>query len=77
MMNQLMLEIKNYYIANEIVKLIKKYFINFKKVIKRLQVILFKQKEKINYDVQTITISILNDFKCVYNKIYINLSISI
>ena len=30
-MNQLMLEIRNYHVANEIVKFIKKYFIDFKK----------------------------------------------
>ena len=45
-MNQLMLEIKNHYITNEIVKFIKKYFINFKKIIKKLQLIVFKRKKK-------------------------------
>ena len=34
-MNRLIHEIKNHYIANEIVKFIKKYFINFKKTMKR------------------------------------------
>ena len=48
MMNQLMLEIKDHYIANEIVKFIKKYFINFKKIIKRLQLIILKHKKKMN-----------------------------
>ena len=45
-MNQLMFEIKNYYVANEIVKLIKKYFINFEKIMKRLQLTIFKCKKK-------------------------------
>ena len=45
-MNQLILEIRNYHIANEIVKFIKKYFINFKKIIKRLQLIVLKRKKK-------------------------------
>ena len=34
-MNQLILEIRNYYIANEIIELIKKYFRNIEKIIKR------------------------------------------
>ena len=44
-MNQLMLEIKNHYVANEIVKFIKKYSINFEKIIKRLQLTIFKYKK--------------------------------
>ena len=52
MMNQLMLEIKKYHIVDEIVKLIKKDFINLKKIIKRLQLIIFKRKQKINCDIR-------------------------
>ena len=45
-MNQLMLEIKNYHVANETVKFIKKYFINFEKTIKKLQLTIFKYKKR-------------------------------
>ena len=41
-----MFEIKNHYVANEIVKLVKKYFINFEKIIKKLQLTIFKYKKK-------------------------------
>ena len=34
--NQLMFEIKDHHVADEVVKFIKKYFINFEKIIKRL-----------------------------------------
>ena len=44
--NQLMLEIENHHVANEIVKFIKKYFINFEKIIKGLQLIVFKYKKR-------------------------------
>ena len=46
MMNQLMLEIKDYSIANEAVKLIKEYSIDFEKIIKRLQLTIFKHKKR-------------------------------
>ena len=45
-MNQLMLEIKNHHVANKIVKLVKQYFINFEKIMKKLQLIIFKCKKK-------------------------------
>ena len=45
-MNQLMFEIKDHYVANEIVKLIKKYSINFEKIMKRLQLTIFKYKKR-------------------------------
>ena len=44
-MNQLMLEIKDYYISDEIIKFIKEYFINFIKIMKRLQLIVFNYKK--------------------------------
>ena len=72
-MNQLMLEVKNHHVTNEIVKLIKKYSINFKKIIKRLQLTIFKCKRKMNRDIRTTVVYILNDFKRVHNKIYFNL----
>ena len=45
-MNQLILEIKNHHVADEIVKFIKKYFINFEKIMKRLQLTIFKCKKR-------------------------------
>ena len=71
-----MLEIKNHYIANEIVKLIKKYFINFKNVMKRLQLIVLKRKKKMNRNIRTTAIYILNDFKRIHSKIYFDFSAS-
>ena len=47
-MNQLMLEVKNHHVANEIVKLIKKYFNNLEKIMKKLQLTVLKYKEKMN-----------------------------
>ena len=76
-MNQLMLKIRNHYIANETVKLIKKYFINFEKIIKRLQLTVFKCKKKMNQNIRAIAVYILNNFKRTYNKIYSDLSASI
>ena len=76
-MNQLMLEIKDYHIANEIIKLIKKYFINFEKIMKRLQLTILKYKKKMSRNIWAIAVYILNNFKRVYNKIYSNLCISI
>ena len=46
--NQLMLEIKDHHIANEIVKFIKEYSNNFEKIMKRLQLTIFKYKKKMN-----------------------------
>ena len=45
-MNQLMFEIKDHHVANEVVKFIKKYFINFEKIVKKLQLTIFKCKKK-------------------------------
>ena len=75
MMNQLMLEIRNHHIADEAVKLIKKYFINFKKIMKRLQLTVFKYKEKMNRSIRAIVVYILNNFKPVHSKIYSDLSV--
>ena len=68
--NQLMLEIKNHHVANEIVKLVKKYFINFEKIIKRLQLTKFKCRKKMNRSIRATAAYILNDFKRAYSKIY-------
>ena len=72
-MNQLMLEIRNHYVANEIVKLVKEYFINFEKIIKRLQLTIFKCRKKMNRNIQATVIYILNDFKRAYSKTYSDL----
>ena len=71
-MNRLMFEVKDHHIANEIVKLIKKYFINFEKIIKRLQLTILKCKEKMNRSIRTTDVYILNDFKRIYSKTYID-----
>ena len=44
-MNHLMFKVKDYFIANEIVELIKEYSINFEKIMKRLQLTVFKYKK--------------------------------
>ena len=76
-MNQLMLEIKDHHVADETVKLVKKYSINFEKIIKRLQLTVLKRKKKINRDIRAIAVYILNDFKRAHSKIYFDLSASI
>ena len=75
-MNQLMLEIKDYYVADEIVKFIKKYFINLEKIIKRLQLTVFKRRKKVNRSIRAIAVYILNNFKRAHSKIYSNFSTS-
>ena len=74
--NQLMLEVKNHHVANEAVKLVKKYFINFEKVMKRLQLTIFKCKKKMSRGIRAIAVYTLNDFKRAYNKAYSDLSAS-
>ena len=76
-MNQLMLEIKDHHVANKIVKRIKKYFINFENIMKRLQLTVFERKKKMNRNIRTTAVYILNNFKRVYNKIYSDFSASI
>ena len=75
-MNQLILEIKDHYIANEAVKFIKEYFINFEKIMKRLQLTIFKYRKKMNWSIRTTAVYILNDFKRAHSKIYFNFSAS-
>ena len=76
-MNQLMLEVKNHHVADEIVKLVKKSFINFEKIMKRLQLTILKCRKKMNRNIRTIVIYILNDFKRVHSKIYSDFFVSI
>ena len=75
-MNQLMLEIRDHHVANKIVKLVKKYSIDFEKVMKRLQLTISKCKKKMNRDIRAIAIYILNDFKRAHSKIYSDFSAS-
>ena len=75
-MNQLMLGVRNHHVANKIVKLIKKYFINFKKIMEKLQLTVLRRREKINRDIRTIIIYILNDFKRAHSKTYADFSAS-
>ena len=72
-MNQLMLRIRDHYVANETVKFIKKYSINFERMIKRLQLTIFKYRKKMNRNIWATAVYILNDFKCIHNKIYSDL----
>ena len=74
MVNQLMLEIRDHHVANETVKLAKKYFINLEKIMKRLQLTVFKCKEKMNRNIRTTAVYILNDFKRVHSKTYSDFS---
>ena len=72
-----MLEIKNHHVANEAVKLVKKYSINFEKIMKRLQLTIFKCKKKMNRSIRATAAYILNDFKRVHSKTYFDLFASI
>ena len=76
-MNQLMFEIRDHHVANETVKLIKKYFISFEKIMKRLQLTVLRRREKITRDIRAMIVYILNNFKRVHSKTYIDFSTSI
>ena len=71
-----MFEVRDHHVANEIVKLVKKYFINFEKIMKRLQLTIFKCRKKMNSNIRTTVVYILNDFKRVHSKIYFDFSAS-
>ena len=75
-MNQLMLEVRDHHVANETVKLAKKYSINSEKIIKRLQLTILRRRKKINRNIRATVVYILNDFKRAHSKIYSNLSAS-
>ena len=75
-MNQLMLEIKNHHVADETVKLVKKYSFNFEKIMKRLQLTILKHKKKMNRNIRATVAYILNDFKRAHSKTYSDLSAS-
>ena len=68
-----MFEIKNHHIADETVKFVKKYFINFEKIMKRLQLTVLKCKKKMNRSIRATAVYMLNDFKRAYNKTYFDL----
>ena len=44
---------------------------------KRLQLTIFKRRKEVNRDISAIIIYILNDFKRVHNKNYVNLFVPI
>ena len=69
-----MLRIKNHHVANETVKLVKEYSINFEKIMKRLQLTIFKCKKKMNRDIRATAVYILNDFKHAHSKTYFDFS---
>ena len=69
-----MLEVKSHHVANEIVKLIKEQFMYFEKIMRRLQLTIFKYKKKMNRDIRTTAVYILNNFKHAHNKTYSDLS---
>ena len=71
-----MLEIKNHHVGNEIVKLVKKYSINFEKIIKRLQLTVLQCKKKVNWNIWATAVYILNDFKRAHSKTYSDLFVS-
>ena len=71
-----MLGVKNHHVANEIVKLVKKYSINFEKIMKRLQLTVLKRKKKISRNIRATAVYILNDFKRAHSKAYFDLSAS-
>ena len=72
-MNQLMLEVKDHHVANETVKFVKKYSIDFEKVMKKLQLTIFKCKKKVNRNIRATVVYILNDFKRAHSKTYSDL----
>ena len=72
-----MLEIRDHHVANEIVKLVKEYSINFEKIIKKLQLTVFKCKKKMNRNIRATVAYILNDFKRAHSKIYFDFFASI
>ena len=76
-MNQLMLGIRDHHVANKIVKLIKEYSNHLQKIMERLQLTVLKRRKKMNRDIRTTAVYILNNFKRVYNKIYFDLFASI
>ena len=69
-----MLEVKNHHVADEIVKLVKKYFINLEKIMKRLQLTIFKRRKKVSRSIRATAVYTLNDFKRAHSKIYSDLS---
>ena len=68
-----MLEIRNHHVANEVVKFVKKYSINFEKIIKRLQLTVLKCRKKMNPNIRATVVYILNNFKRAHSKTYSDL----
>ena len=66
--DQLILNIKDHYVIDKAIKLAKKYFNDFDKIIQRLQFTVFQRCEKIDRKIRTIIAYILNDFRRAYNN---------
>ena len=61
------MNVRNHYVIDETVKLTKKYFNEFDKIVQRLQLVVLQRREKIDRENKIIIAYILNDFKRVYN----------
>ena len=61
------MNIRNYHVTDEAIKLVKKYFNEFDKIVQRLQFVMLQRREKINREIKTIIVYISNVFRRVYN----------
>ena len=69
-MNALMTSIKSRYIEEETIKLTKKYFNEYKKTIKLMQLIVLQKRKQIHREIKKIANYIFINFKNVFNKNY-------
>ena len=76
-MSALIMNIKSRYIKEKTIKLTKKYFNEYKKTIKLMQLIILQKRKQIYRRVKTIANYTFIDFKNVFNKNYQNLIFSI
>ena len=65
-----MTSIKSRYIKEETIKLIKKYFNEYEKVVKLMQQTVLQKRKQIYRKVKTIANYILIDFKNIFSKNY-------
>ena len=63
-----MLSIKYYHVIDDAVKLTKKFFNDFDKIVQWLQLVVLQHCEKINKEIKIIIVYILNDFRRVYSN---------
>ena len=69
-----MLEIKDHHVANEAIKLVKKYSINLEKIMKKLQLTVFRRRKKMSQSIRATAVYILNHFKRAHSKTYSDFS---